>query len=175
MRPGRHMNAALEATIVSLLFVMLAVFSIDLPAGDPSAQLAALVASDRMRVAAFNNADVEAEIGLYGDDAIVMLPGMPPVHGRARIRALLAKGMAAAASSGVSVVLDQQPEGRVVGDIGWVSGTYAVRDRSGRVIGRGAYLSVSKRRSGKWAYVRDAWNSDTAIRLGGDADAEAAK
>ena len=45
-------------------------------------------------------------------------------------------------------------------DMGWQSGTYVVKDKSGKVVDTGNYLSVSLKRSGKWLYVRDTWNSD---------------
>jgi hypothetical protein len=46
--------------------------------------------------------------------------------------------------------------------MGWVSGTYTVKDKSGRVVETGKYLSVSRKQGGKWLYVRDTWNSDAA-------------
>jgi len=42
----------------------------------------------------------------------------------------------------------------------WSSGTYVLKDKAGHVIDTGKYLSVSKKKDGKWLYVRDTWNSD---------------
>jgi ketosteroid isomerase-like protein len=157
------MNVALEAALVAFLFVTVAVCGVDSRMHDAAAELAALVASDRTRVDAFNAADLETAAGLYDERAVLMLPGAPPARGRAWIRALLAKDMAA--SAGIAVVLDGQPDGSVDGDVGWVSGTYTARDRFGRAVGCGSYLSVAKKKDGKWFFVRDTWNSGNPARL----------
>ena len=55
-----------------------------------------------------------------------------------------------------------KPDGGVSGVLGWVSGTYAVKDKSGKVLEIGKYLSVSHKKGGKWLYVRDTWSADAA-------------
>jgi hypothetical protein len=37
-----------------------------------------------------------------------------------------------------------------------------VKDKAGKVLEAGKYLSVSRRKDGKWLYVRDTWNADGA-------------
>jgi hypothetical protein len=37
-----------------------------------------------------------------------------------------------------------------------------VKDKAGKVIETGKYLSVSMKKDGKWLYVRDTWNADGA-------------
>jgi hypothetical protein len=44
--------------------------------------------------------------------------------------------------------------------MGWSSGTYTVKDKTGRFVETGKYLSVSRKKDGKWLYIRDAWNAD---------------
>jgi ketosteroid isomerase-like protein len=83
------------------------------------------------------------------------------VNGRAAIRAFFAKDTAASAKAGVKFSLGPKPEGGVSGDMGWASGTYAVKDKAGRIVDVGKYLSVSKKKDGKWLYIRDTWNSDS--------------
>jgi hypothetical protein len=46
--------------------------------------------------------------------------------------------------------------------MGWQSGTYVVKDKTGKVVETGKYLSVSMKKSGKWLYIRDTWNADSA-------------
>jgi hypothetical protein len=82
------------------------------------------------------------------------------VNGRAAIRGFFAKDIAASAKEGVTFSLGPKPAGGVSGDMGWASGTYVVKDKSGRAVDTGKYLSVSKKKGGKWFYVRDTWNSD---------------
>ena len=68
--------------------------------------------------------------------------------------------MAAFAKDGLAFSVGAKSDGGVAGDMGWVSGAYAVKDKSGRVVETGKYLSVSMKRNGKWLYIRDTWNSD---------------
>jgi hypothetical protein len=37
-----------------------------------------------------------------------------------------------------------------------------VKDKAGKVVETGKYLSVSMKKGGKWLYVRDTWNADSA-------------
>jgi hypothetical protein len=69
--------------------------------------------------------------------------------------------MAESAKGGIALSLGAKPAGGVSGDMGWQSGTYAVKDKAGKVLDTGKYLSVSMKKDGKWLYVRDTWNSDT--------------
>ncbi|HVA56113.1 MAG TPA: hypothetical protein VNI53_10030, partial [Gammaproteobacteria bacterium] len=64
---------------------------------------------------------------------------------------------------GITFHLGLHPDGGVVGDWGWCSGTYNVTDQSGKVVDTGKYLSVSRKEGGAWRYVRDTWNSDGAM------------
>lgn len=55
-----------------------------------------------------------------------------------------------------------QPDGGASGNLGWSSGTYAVKDKDGKVGETGKYLPVNKKVKGKWMYWRDTWNADSA-------------
>src|SRR5438874_1627084 len=78
----------------------------------------------------------------------------------AAIHAFFAKMVQAAAKDGLAFSLRSKPAGGARGDMGWSSGTYVLKDKAGHVIDTGKYLSVSKKKDGKWLYVRDTWNSD---------------
>lgn len=131
-------------------------------AADPAAEVAAMHAVDQAWLKAFNSNDPDAIAKLYDENAILLPPGAPAAKGRAAIRAALAKDMADAAKDGVTFSLGPKPDGGVSGDLGWASGTYAVKDKSGKVLEIGKYLSVSHKKGGTWLYVRDTWNSDAA-------------
>ena len=45
--------------------------------------------------------------------------------------------------------------------MGWESGTYAITVK-GAVVETGKFLSVSRKKDGKWLYIRDTWNADAA-------------
>jgi len=70
------------------------------------------------------------------------------------------KDMADFAQAGLAFALGANPAGGASGNMGWSSGTWAVKDKDGTVVDSGWYFSVSKKVNGKWLYVRDAWNSD---------------
>jgi uncharacterized protein (TIGR02246 family) len=139
-----------------------ALFSMESLASDSAKEVAALHAVDQAWVKAYNAGDADGVAKLYDEHAVLLPPGAPGVNGRSAIRAFFAKDVAASAKDGVMFSLDPQPAGGVSGAMGWVSGTYAVKDKSGHVVETGKYLSVSMKKGGKWLYVRDTWNSDGA-------------
>jgi ketosteroid isomerase-like protein len=138
----------------------LAVFGIESAAADSAKEVAALQAVDQTWVKAYNAGDVDTMASLYDEHAVLLPPGAPGVNGRAAIRAFLAKDTAESAKAGVAFSLGPKPAGGVSGDMGWQSGIYLVKDKSGKVVDTGKYLSVSMKKGGKWLYVRDTWNSD---------------
>jgi ketosteroid isomerase-like protein len=144
----------------SLLLVVLGIFGANVLAADASADLKAMHAVDQAWLKAYNAADGDTLAALYDEKAILLPPGAPAANGRAAIRTYLAADAAASAKAGVTFHLGANPDGGVSGDMGWVSGTYTVTDKSGKVVEAGKYLSVSKKEGGKWMYIRDTWNSD---------------
>mgnify|MGYP003346463573 CR=1 FL=1 len=124
--------------------------------------MAAVHEADAAWTRAYNGGDLETVVGLYDKAAVLYPPGAPVAHGRAAIRAFFAKDIPASASSGLEFMLDPGADGGVTGKLGWSSGTYTVKDKSGRTVDTGWYFSVSEKKNGKWLYVRDAWNSNVA-------------
>ena len=149
-----------KAAALACLALLLAVFSIDSPAADSAKEVAALQAADQSWEKAYNAGNVDAVASLYDEHAVLLPPGAPGANGRAAIRAFFAKDMAESANAGVAFSLGPKPAGGVSGDIGWQSGTYVVKDKAGKVVDTGKYLSVSVQKGRKWLYVRDTWNSD---------------
>ena len=147
---------------LSFALAVLALLSLDVFAADAAADVAALHAVDQAWLKAYSAADGDALANLYAENAVLMPPGAPAVHGRAAIRAFLAADSAASAKAGMVFHLGAGTDGGVNGNIGWVSGTYTVTDKSGKTVDAGKYLSVSKKEGGKWLYLRDTWNSDGA-------------
>jgi uncharacterized protein (TIGR02246 family) len=150
------------AKIAGLLCTIaaLAIGSVESWAADSASDVAALHAVDQAWVKAYNAGDVDGVAGLYDENAILLPPGAPGASGRAAIRAFFAKDIPESQKEGVVFTLGAKPDGGVSGNMGWVSGTYVVKDKSGKVLDAGKYLSVSTKKSGKWLYIRDTWNSD---------------
>jgi len=149
-------------TVVFSVAVALTLAFVASSAADTAADVAALHAVDQAWVKAYNAGDADTVASLYEENAVLLPPGAPAATGRAAIHAFLAKEIAEAAKAGMVTSLGANPVGGVSGDLGWASGTYAVKDKSGKEIETGKYLSVSHKKGGKWRYVRDTYNSDSA-------------
>jgi len=117
-------------------------------------------AADKDWEKAYNAGHLDNVVALFDDNAVVYPPGVPPVSGRAAIRAFFEKNMAGFAATGLVMTLGEKSDGGVTGDMGWSSGTWAAKDASGKVVDSGWFFSVSRKVRGKWLYGRDAWNSD---------------
>lgn len=154
------MKTLKKATNSFGLAVVLLVGGIQLSAADTTTEVAAIHAVDDVWVKGFNAGDVDTMVGLYDEHAVLLPPGAPAANGQAAIRAFFAKMASAATKDGLAFSLGAKPAGGARGDLGWSSGTYVVKDKTGHVVDTGKYLSVSKKKDGKWLYVRDTWNSD---------------
>ena len=142
---------------------------------DPAAEMKAITAVDQTWEKAYNGRDADTIASLYDENAILLPPGAPAVKGRAAIKAFFVKDVAASAKDGITFVLGPNPQSGVSGDMGWASGSYVAKDKSGSTVDAGKYLSVSRKKDGKWVYVRDTWNSDGAPSPAAPASAAPAK
>ena len=155
-------------------FVALGLFSIESWAADAAKEVAALQVADKTWEKSYNAGNADALANLYDENAVLLPPGAPAVNGRAAIKTFFAKDTAESQKAGVTFILGAKPAGGVSGDIGWQSGIYTVRDKAGKVVETGKYLSISMKKRGKWLYVRDTWNADGAP-VSGDGAAPAKK
>jgi uncharacterized protein (TIGR02246 family) len=110
---------------------------------------------------AYNGGKTNAVAALYAEDAVLLPPGAPGVKGKAAILAFMAKDMAGSKAAGAVFVVDPKTDVGVSGAMGWESGVYKVTVK-GAVVDSGKFLSVSRKKDGKWLYIRDTWNSDGA-------------
>jgi len=108
---------------------------------------------------AYNANDAKAAAALYAEDALLLPPGAPGVRGRAAILEFLTKDMAGSKAAGAVFAVDPKTDVGVSGNMGWESGTYKVTVK-GAVVETGKFLSVSRKKDGKWVYIRDTWNAD---------------
>jgi uncharacterized protein (TIGR02246 family) len=129
-------------------------------AADATKDLAALQAVDQRWLKAYTASDADTLASLYDEQAVLLPPGAPSASGRAAIRVFLGKDAAESAKAGVVLGMGAKPAGGVSGNMGWQSGTYTVKDKTGKIVDSGKYLSVSVKKDGQWLYVRDTWNSD---------------
>jgi ketosteroid isomerase-like protein len=130
-------------------------------AADAKAELAAIHAADQAWLKAFSAADGDSLARLYDEGAVLLPPGAPAVTGRTAIREFLLKEAQGANQAGMVFGFAGKSVGGASGNLGWSSGAYTVKDKDGKVVETGKFLSVSKKVNGKWLYVRDAWNADS--------------
>jgi uncharacterized protein (TIGR02246 family) len=109
---------------------------------------------------AHNGGDAKAVAALYAEDALLLPPGAPGVSGRAAILQYFTKDIADSKAAGAVIVLNAKTDVGVSGNMGWESGTYKATVK-GAVVETGKFLSVSRKKDGKWLYIRDTWNADT--------------
>lgn len=131
------------------------------PAADTAADEAAVRAVNPAWFKAYNAGDVDAVAALYADDAVLNIPGQPPARGTAAIHESLAKDVAAGSGGGFSLNAPPTSEIGVSGDLAWEWNTFTVTDKSGKTVDAGKYVTVYKKKDGKWLIIRDIWNSDT--------------
>ena len=108
---------------------------------------------------AYNGGDAKAVAALYAEDAILQPPGAPGASGRAAILEFITKDIAGSKAAGAVIVMNPKTDVGVSGNTGWESGTYKVNVK-GAIVETGKFLSVSRKKDGKWLYIRDTWNSD---------------
>ena len=108
---------------------------------------------------AYNGGDAKAVAALYAEDALLLPPGASGVSGRAAILQYFTKDIADSKDAGAVFALDPKTDVGVSGNMGWESGMYKVSVK-GAVVETGKFLSVSRKKDGKWLYIRDTWNAD---------------
>ena len=111
---------------------------------------------------AYNGGDAKAVAALYAEDAVLLPPGASGVNGRAAILAFFTRDIAGSKAAGAVFVLSPKTDVGVSGNMGWESGTYKVTV-NGAVVETGKFLSVSRKKDGKWLYLRDTWNADAPL------------
>jgi uncharacterized protein (TIGR02246 family) len=107
--------------------------------------LAAAKARDAAKVASF-----------YAEDAVVMPPNAPPIHGRKAIQ----DDHERLFEQSPPVELTATPlASETSGDLGYIRGEFVIR-RQGAADVRGKYVEVWKRLNGQWKILYDINNTD---------------
>jgi uncharacterized protein (TIGR02246 family) len=128
-------------------------------ASSASADEAAIRAQTASWEKAYNGGDAKTVAAQYAEDALLLPPGASSVRGRAAILEYFTKDVANSKAAGAVFALNPKTDVGVSGNMGWESGTYKVTVK-GAVVETGKFLSVSRKKDGKWLYIRDTWNAD---------------
>ena len=146
----------LAAGIVALAGLMAGFAHAASPASADEAAIRAQTASWEK---AYNGGDAKAVAAQYAEDALLLPPGASGVSGRAAILAFFTNDIAGSKAAGAVFGINPKTDVGVSGNMGWESGTYKVTVK-GAVVETGKFLSVSRKKDGKWLYLRDTWNAD---------------
>jgi len=111
---------------------------------------------------AYNSGDAKGVAEQYADDSLLLPPGAAGVRGKAAILTYFTQSVAESKAVGAVFVIDPNTEVGVSGNMGWESGVYKVTIK-GAVVETGKFLSVSRKKDGKWLYLRDTWNADAPV------------
>lgn len=155
MSPFKRMSLR----VIGILALMGSLAGFAQEAASASGDEAAIRAQGRSWEKAFNGGDAKALAALYAEDALLLPPGVSGVRGRAAIQEYFTKEVAGSKAAGAVFSLSPQTDVGVSGNLGWESGTYKVSVK-GAVVETGKFLSVSRKKDGKWLYLRDTWNAD---------------
>ena len=130
--------------------------------GPTPADDAAVRAANPAWFKAYGAGDADGVAALYAEDAVLSIPGIPPVRGRAAIKDAVAKDIAAMQAAGLSNKPGDAPEFGIGPDMAWEWSAFSVADKSGATVDTGKYVTVYAKKDGKWMIVRDIWNTDSA-------------
>jgi ketosteroid isomerase-like protein len=144
------------------IFAIVAGLAAPVLAADSKGDVAAIHAVDQAWLKAYTAGDADTLSKLYDEHAVLLPANHPAVRGRAAIKDYFVKDIAETSKAGVSMAFGDKSDGGASGNLGWASGTFTVKDKSGTSIATGKFLSVSKKVNGKWLYWRDTWNTDAA-------------
>ena len=145
--------------VVGIVALMGSITGLAHAASSASADEVAIRAQTTHWGKAYNGGDAKAVAALYAEDALLLPPGVSGVSGRAAILQYFTKDIVDSKAAGAVFVLNSKTDVGVSGSMGWESGTYKVTVK-GAVVETGKFLSVSRKKDGKWLYIRDTWNAD---------------
>jgi ketosteroid isomerase-like protein len=127
----------------------------------PGGDQAAIRAAGESWNTAYNALNTDALVALYAADALLMPDTAPTAKGPVAIRKFLLAYAGVLAGLGYTPLVTNVIEVEVSGPIGFRSGSYAVKDKTGAVVDTGKWLEIWRKSDGKWLISRDIWNSDT--------------
>ena len=153
------MQNATRITLAALGLIAIAASASTTTATDSAADEAALRAADQNFMRAYYKGDIESVVALYSEDAVLLPEYAPAAKGRDAIRKYFTSDIATLKPGDAGVIVESTQG--VSGNLGWSSGRTKATAANGTTSAE-KFLSVSRKVNGKWLYIRDTWNSDSA-------------
>ena len=116
----------------------------------------AILAAEKVFVAAYNDHDARGLAALYTRDGEIMPPNSGVVKGARKLQALFKSFW----DAGDTVMKLDTVEAKGFGDTAYEVGKYTLSGDSGKVNDRGKYIVIWKRTEDGWKLHRDIMNAD---------------
>jgi ketosteroid isomerase-like protein len=116
----------------------------------------AILAAEKIFVAAYNRHDAPALAALYATDGEVMPPNTKTVKGPRALQALFKSFW----DEGDVTIALKTVEADGTGDLAYEVGNYTLKGKTGKVNDQGKYIVVWKKIRGHWKLYRDIFNTN---------------
>jgi ketosteroid isomerase-like protein len=116
----------------------------------------AILAAEKVFVAAYNDHDAPALAALYTRDGEIMPPNSGVVKGARKLQALFKSFW----DAGDTVMKLDTVEAKGFGDTAYEVGKYTLSGDSGKVNDRGKYIVIWRKVGGQWKLYRDIFNTN---------------
>jgi ketosteroid isomerase-like protein len=116
----------------------------------------AILAAEKVFMAAYDRGDARALVSLYTKDGKIMPPNAKVASGAKSLKRLFQSFWKA----GDTVIKLKTVEADGSGDLGYEVGEYTLAGNTGKVSDRGKYIVVWKKVNGHWKLYRDIFNSN---------------
>jgi len=116
----------------------------------------AILAAEKVFVAAYNRHDAPALASLYTRDGEIMPPNSGVVKGARKLQALFKSFW----DAGDTVMKLDTVEAKGFGDTAYEVGKYTLSGDSGKVNDRGKYIVIWRKVGGQWKLYRDIFNTN---------------
>ncbi|MGZ3338375.1 MAG: YybH family protein [Reyranella sp.] len=115
----------------------------------------AILAAEKVFMAAYNRHDAPALAALYTRDGEIMPPNSGVVKGARKLQALFKSFW----DAGDTVIKLDTVEAKGFGDTAYEVGKYTLSGDSGKVNDRGKYIVIWRKVGGQWKLYRDIFNT----------------
>jgi ketosteroid isomerase-like protein len=116
----------------------------------------AILAAEKVFVAAYNDHDAPGLAALYMRDGEIMPPNSGVVKGARKLQALFKSFW----DAGDTVMRLDTVEAKGFGDTAYEVGKYTLSGDSGKVNDRGKYIVIWRKVGGQWKLYRDIFNTN---------------
>ena len=151
-------NLSLLTCLMAILALAISCTAPQAPTVDVESVKSEIATMEEAYATAANAKDVEGILAYFHDDAQRMAPNKPTIKGMDAIKAELVKNMESDSTN--TTISFAVTDVWAAGDMAVETGAWTVIGEDGTELDKGKYMSLFEKRDGKYACIRDIWNSD---------------